>query len=80
MTVYNRSLLLASLLRDKGKQIKYDGNSYNNKNSLMFAKLLLEACKCANYHSESNTEEDIFIFSQPTSFYLYFLLAIDYFS
>lgn len=76
MIVYSHSLLFASLseLWDKGKQTKYDGNSYNNNsNSLIFVKPLLEACKCATYHSERDTEEGIFISSQVASFYQYIL-------
>lgn len=72
ITVHNNSLLFASLseLWDKGKQTKYDGNSYNNNNnSLLFVKPLLEACKYAKYHSEKDTEEGIFISSHAASFY-----------
>lgn len=39
----------------------------------MFVKPLLEACKCATYQSERDTEEGIFISSQVASFYQYIL-------
>lgn len=71
--MYSHSLLFASLLQDNRKQTNRDGSNYNN-NSLTLTKLL-ESCKCTNYHSEKDSEEDTLIFSKPTSFYLHVLLA-----